>query len=169
MSNSENGCVGCLGVVAVLVGLAGYACYDGYIDRDLSAEDQAKVLSGAQFALVSGEGALLVTVDNQSEWVVDRVVASIDVKKNDGTVRRLGPQGVDLTVLPGAVESGTYPLKESPSAMLSEAQEWRFIVNSIQGHRRPIRLVKIPIDFFKDSFEKTKHLFEKTKHLFDRS
>lgn len=179
MSDTEDaagcGCLVVLGLLACGVLYSVYALYDGYYSRELPA-DQTALIDNASGVIINGiKGAQYVEVmlSNKSEWIITSATVSFLFEPHDGTgMVRCAPIAlnppmlwengkfvrVKLIVLPN--EIAVCSIAPHSNKLPTTAAELDIRLK-VYGHRRPIRLVKIPAEYLINLWPKVKGLFER--------
>ena len=177
MSEAEDiGAYGCLAVLGLMVcGVlySVYALYDGYYSRELPADQTALIDNASGFIIngIKGAQSVKVTLSNKSEWIITSATVSFRFEPHGGTgMVRSAPIGLyppmlwengklvpeELIVLPNEIavfSVGPYSTKFTAAEMDMRLK--------VYGHRRIIRLVKIPAQYLMNLWPKVKGLFER--------
>ena len=175
MSEAEDigayGCLAVLGLMACGVFYSVYALYDGYYSRELPADQTALIEAKAHISTSANKRLLDITLENNSEWIITEISTKISVSLEDGSsrnyVRKANAKpyygnSADLEITPQNTGYCVAPLPEALDGYFSKGQVKKWTWNAVfVGHRRPIRLVKIPAQYLMNLWPKVKGLFER--------
>lgn len=164
------GCLAVLGLMVCGVLYSVYALYDGYYSRELPADQTALIENASGFIINGIEGAqsVKVTLSNNSEWIITSATVSFLCEPHGGTgmVRgvpiALNPweNGKFVRVKWFVLPNETVVCSVGPYSTKFTAAEMNIRLK-VYGHRRPIRLVKIPAQYLMNLWPKVKGLFER--------
>ena len=167
MSNSDNGC-GCLilGGLGLILLACSYPLYDGYINREISSGEYAKVtIVETTFSRHGDNTFATLEIRNESEWVLRSAIVRMTIIPKSGQPKSYTVSapiqldaGFDIAPISviNALGIWSFKLPEEAATILAQGdkREVSFKLNTIQGCRRPIKLVKGPIDYIKKLFER---------------
>ena len=165
MSNTNSGGCGCLALLGIIVIATIYPIYDGYISREVDKDQRAKITFGEPVFIYKGldRPYLFVGISNDSDWILSKVTATLTYTSEDGATHELIGMTDKINdaekfeIIPGATIQT--PIFFGPEAGKSLIQvnvtRWSWRVTQVQAHRRPIKLVKRPVDFLMGLFERS--------------
>lgn len=163
MDDTDRSSCGCFFLVLLLalVCVCAYPLYDGYINRSLPKDERSLITATVSIDRVADSWHLTSTITNKSEWIVGTATVTLSVTLKDGrqmsftgNLESFGKTSLDISNKEGR-RSCQLILGPNAAGYFSRAEvdKWTWWLE-IDGRRRPIRLVKGPIDWIRSLFDR---------------